>query len=129
MLDLCAVAPWRCHAEIEISRIELPGVGTRCRLLESLAQVSAGVGVLAGSTVMLLTFPWFIAIVCSTSETPQTTSTHGLSTLCNDWFPFAPTAVKAGGETQHAEHRCSKNTKAGAVCGVRSTFAKTSSLR
>jgi len=26
-------------------------------------QVSAGVGVLAGSTVMLLTFPWFIAII------------------------------------------------------------------
>merc|ERR1719281_187983 len=41
------------------------GMMTLCSGLgpDAQTQVSAGVGVLAGSTVMLLTFPWFIAAV------------------------------------------------------------------
>jgi len=38
-------------------------------------EVSLGVGVLAGSTVMLLTFPWFIAVFCG--AVPENASTGG----------------------------------------------------
>ena len=68
------VSAWCARVLSDVVRVQCPRYKT---MISFKLQVAIGVGALAGSTVMLLTLPWFLAVFSGrVSITPENTPTY-----------------------------------------------------